>query len=141
MSRAYDDAGCSVIEETAMLSGHRVYATIPAADLARATKWYEDHLGLKPSEVREDGARYMLADGTGFMIYPTQNAGKAPNTLMTFLSTDARGDIAALQKKGVVFEEYDMPGLKTENGVAMLGGNPGGWFKDADGNILGIFES
>lgn len=123
-----------------MLSGHTVYTTIPTADLDRAMKWYESRLGLKPAEVRGDGARYMLGGGTGFLLYPTQNAGKAPNTLMSFVSADARAEIAALQAAGVVFEDYDMPGLKTENGVAMLGGSPGGWFKDADGNILGIFE-
>lgn len=123
-----------------MLSGHKVYATIPTSDLNRAMAWYEAKLGLKPDEVREDGARYMLGGETGFLLYPTQNAGKAPNTLMSFLSADARADIKALQAAGVVFEEYDLPGLKTENGVAMLGGSPGGWFKDSDGNILGIFE-
>jgi hypothetical protein len=103
-------------------------------------QWYENMLGLKPAMVREDGAQYNMAGGTGFLLYPTSNAGKGPNTLMSFESGDARGDIARLQAKGVVFEEYDVPGLKTENGVAILAGIPGGWFKDVDGNILGIFE-
>ncbi len=124
-----------------MLSGRRVYPTIPTSDLARAIAWYEAKLGLKPAEVLPQGARYDMGDGTGFMLYPTQNAGKAPNTLMSFAATDSRADIAALQAGGVVFEEYDFPGLKTEHGVALLDGLPGGWFKDADGNILGIFEN
>lgn len=124
-----------------MLSGRKVYATIPTADLARAMQWYENHLGLSPSGVRDDGAMYDMGGGTAFLLYPTSSAGKAPNTLMSFESADARADIAALRDKGVTFEDYDFPGLKTENGVAKLGNTFGGWFKDADGNILGIFEA
>lgn len=121
-----------------MLSDRRAYATIPTADLARARKWYEDKLGLKPSAEEETGLSYRLGNGTGFLLYPTGAAGKAPNTLMTFGSDDVESDVAALRQRGVVFEEYDFPGLKTVNGVAVLGGRKVAWFKDADGNILAI---
>ena len=121
-----------------MLSDRRVYATIPATDLARAKRWYEEKLGLKPRGEEAMGAIYDLGGGTGFLLYPTPNAGKAPNTLMTFASKDVPGDVKALRAKGVVFEEYDFPGLKTNDGVAKLGDRNGAWFKDADGNILAI---
>jgi catechol 2,3-dioxygenase-like lactoylglutathione lyase family enzyme len=121
-----------------MLSDRRVYATIPAANLERAKRWYEEKLGLKPRAEEAMGAIYDLGGGTGFLLYPTPNAGKAPNTLMTFASKDVPGDVKALRAKGVVFEEYDFPGLKTNDGVAKLGDRNGAWFKDIDGNILAL---
>jgi len=124
-----------------MLSDRRVYSTIPAADLARAQKWYEEKLGLKPRASEPMGSIYDMGEGTGFLLYPTPNAGQAPNTLMTFASTDVRADVTALRKRGVIFEEYDFPGLKTEDGVARLGDRDGAWFKDSEGNILAIGTS
>jgi catechol 2,3-dioxygenase-like lactoylglutathione lyase family enzyme len=121
-----------------MLASHRVYATIPATDLERAKRWYADKLGLKPTREDAVGAMYALAGGTGFLLYPTQFAGKAPNTLMGFISDDVEGDVAALKKRGVKFEDYDMPGLKTVNSIATLGTVKGAWFKDSEGNILSI---
>ena len=121
-----------------MLSGRSVYATIPAADLERASRWYEEKLGLHPVKREEMGLVYELGHGTGFLLYPTSNAGKAPNTLATFSSTDVRSDVAALKARGVVFEDYDFPGLKTEGGIARLGDRTAAWFKDSEGNILAI---
>jgi catechol 2,3-dioxygenase-like lactoylglutathione lyase family enzyme len=121
-----------------MLSDRMVYPTIPAADLARAQKWYEDKLGLKPRATEPMGSIYDMGEGTGFLLYPTPNAGQAPNTLMTFASTDVRADVTALRKRGVVFEEYDFPGLKTVDGIARIGERDGAWFKDSEGNILAI---
>ena len=123
-----------------MLAKRRVYATIPATDIKRAKRWYEEKLGLKPSSESDMGAQYVLGNGTGFLLYPTQFAGKAPNTLLGFESTDVETDVAALKKKGVKFEEYDMPGLKTVNSIATMGGGKGAWFKDSEGNILSISE-
>ena len=120
-----------------MLMDRRAYATIPASDFQRAKDWYREKLGLTP--VREDpmGAVYKL-DASGFMLYPSRFAGTAQNTAMSFSSTDVSGDVAKLRSKGVVFEEYDFPGLKTENGIAKLGEYSGAWFKDSEGNILAI---
>lgn len=117
-------------------------ATIPVADLARAVRWYKDKLGLEPTRQDENmGAVYRLADGTGFLLYPTPtNAGKAPNTLMGFEVPDVVAEAAALKKTGVVFENSDMPGLKTVDGIATFGDMHGAWFKDADGNILALSD-
>ena len=121
-----------------MLGSHRAFPTIPVGDLARAKRWYEQKLGLKPARETPAGLMYTLAAGTGFLLYQTQFAGKAPNTLMGFETDDVAGDVAALKKKGVVFEEYDMPGLKTVNSIASFGDLKGAWFKDCEGNILSI---
>jgi catechol 2,3-dioxygenase-like lactoylglutathione lyase family enzyme len=121
-----------------MLADRRVYATIPASDLPRAQQWYEEKLGLKSRGSEQMGAIYDLGGGTGFLLYPTTNAGQAPNTLMTFSSRDVPGDVTALRQRGVTFEEYDFPGLKTEGGIAKLGDRQAAWFKDSEGNILAI---
>jgi catechol 2,3-dioxygenase-like lactoylglutathione lyase family enzyme len=121
-----------------MLGSHRVFPTIPATDLERAKRWYADKLGLKPTRETPAGVMYMVAGGTGFLLYQTQFAGKAPNTLMGFETADVEGDVAALKQKGVKFEEYDMPGLKTVNSIASIGKLKGAWFKDSEGNILSI---
>jgi len=121
-----------------MLANRKVFATIPAGNLDRARKWYADKLGLTPSAADQAGVRYDMGEGTGFLLYPTQNAGQAPNTLMTFQCDNVREDVAALRSKGVVFEDYDLPGLKTENGVARLGNREAAWFRDSEDNILAL---
>lgn len=121
-----------------MLANRRAYATIPASDMVRAKRWYEEKLGLKPANEAPWGVSYALADGTRFGLYPTPNAGKAPNTLMAFTADDIETDVKALRARGVVFEEYDLPDLKTVNGIAAMGTAKGAWFKDSEGNILAI---
>ena len=123
-----------------MLSNRRAHATIPVADMVRAKRWYEEKLGLKPTKDNAVGSIYETGGGTGFFLYPTPNAGKAPNTLMSFEAKDIVADVRALKKLGVVFEEYDMPGLKTIDSIASLGALRGAWFKDSEGNILAIGE-
>jgi catechol 2,3-dioxygenase-like lactoylglutathione lyase family enzyme len=121
-----------------LLSDHRAYPTIPAADLGRAKAWYKDKLGLEPAQELPIGSIYRLADGTGFQLYETQFAGTAQNTAMGFTSNDVAADMRMLRERGVKFEEYDFPGLKTENGMATMGPYHGAWFKDSEGNILAI---
>jgi catechol 2,3-dioxygenase-like lactoylglutathione lyase family enzyme len=106
--------------------------------MVRAKRWYEEKLGLKPANEAPWGVSYALADGTRFGLYPTPNAGKAPNTLMAFTADDIEADVKALRARGVVFEEYDLPDLKTVNGIAAMGTAKGAWFKDSEGNILAI---
>jgi catechol 2,3-dioxygenase-like lactoylglutathione lyase family enzyme len=121
-----------------LLSDHRAYPAIPASNIQRAKAWYKEKLGLEPAEERPTGTVYRLASGTAFQLYESQFAGTAKNTAMFFSSDDVGSDMKALRQHGVKFEEYDMPGLKTENGMATMGPYHGAWFKDSEGNILGI---
>jgi catechol 2,3-dioxygenase-like lactoylglutathione lyase family enzyme len=123
-----------------MLGSRRAFATIPAADIDRAKRWYEEKLGLRPTRENPAGISYETGGGSGFLLYPTSNAGKAPNTLMSFEAKDIVADVRALKQRGVVFEEYDLPGLKTVDSIATLGSLRGAWFKDSEGNILAIGE-
>ena len=115
-------------------------ATIPAKDLEGTRKFYEDVLGAKLQRETPGGLTYEIGDSI-FDLYPTQFAGTAQHTLGAFMVSDLRSVMADLRSKGVVFEQYDMPGLKTdEDGIADLGGELGAWFKDPEGNILAIGE-
>jgi catechol 2,3-dioxygenase-like lactoylglutathione lyase family enzyme len=112
-------------------------ATIPAKDLPGTRKFYEDVLGLEV--VMDDPAGIFYRSGdTVLSLYPTEFAGTAQHTLGGFVVEDVEKAVADLRNKGVTFEEYDMPGLKTVNGIAEIGDYKGAWFKDPEGNILTI---
>lgn len=124
-----------------MLSDYPVQATIPTKDIKRAETWYAEKLGLKPSKRYPNGdLGFEAGKGSGFYVYTTQFAGTATHTLVGFQVPDVESEVAELQKKGVSFEEYDLPGLKTVNGVASIEDTKAAWFKDSDGNILSIVQ-
>jgi catechol 2,3-dioxygenase-like lactoylglutathione lyase family enzyme len=120
--------------------GERPYnATIPAKDLQAARRFYEDVLGLAV-EREYDGGIIFRSGSTRLDLYPTQYAGTAQHTLGGWEVEDLEGTVAALRDRGVQFEEYDLPGLKTENGIATVGDERAAWFKDPEGNILVVFQ-
>lgn len=123
-----------------MLESATAHATIAVTDLERARKFYEGTLGFKPMDERSDGVRYEAGKGTWFLVYPSEFAGTAKSTYMTFEVEDLATAVKELRGRGVVFEEYDLPGLKTVEGIAEIQGVRGAWFKDPDGNILAVGE-
>src|SRR5437763_1030337 len=116
------------------------HATIAVSDLGVARKFYEDTLGFHVFEERSDGVTFKDAAGGWFLVYPSQFAGTAKSTYMSFELADVELAVKELRDRGVVFEEYDMPGLKTVDGIAENQGVKGAWFKDSDGNILSVGE-
>jgi len=123
-----------------MFESATAHATIAVSDLDRARKFYEETLGLKVKDERSDGVTYEDAAGGWFLVYPSQFAGTAQSTYMSFEVSDVEQAVKELRERGVTFEEYDMPGLKTVNGIAEIQGVKGAWFKDLDGNILSVGE-
>lgn len=123
-----------------MLTKRIVHATIPAADIDRAIRWYEEKLGFTPQARPEGGAMYHAAEGTRFFVYPSDRAGEAPQTVMSFETNDLTHDVAELKNRGVVFEEYDQPGIKTIDSIATMGAVRGAWFRDSEGNIIGVVQ-
>ena len=125
-----------------MWKDRRVATMIPAADIERAKTWYAETLDLKPDYEDPGGVQYQVGSGTEFWVYPSQFAGTNQATCMGWLADDLQAEMDDLRAKGVTFEEYDIPGVKTENGIADFGnGDRGCWFKDSEGNILALFES
>jgi catechol 2,3-dioxygenase-like lactoylglutathione lyase family enzyme len=119
-----------------------VIATLPAHDLARARSFYEKTLGLTPDNMMptdENGVLYTV-NGHSFLVYRTE-APRGGTTLAGFLVADLEAEMKELRSRGVVFEEYDLPGLKTVNGIAEQPNMRGAWFKDSEGNILALNEA
>jgi catechol 2,3-dioxygenase-like lactoylglutathione lyase family enzyme len=128
-----------------MLTRGRVATRLPAQDLERARAFYADKLGLHPVEEREGGLRYVAAAGE-FALFQSAGASSGNHTQMGWEVEDIDATVADLRSRGVVFEEYDLPGLRTVDGIAEIEGNypskgtgeRAAWFRDSEGNMLGI---
>ena len=128
-----------------MLKEARVATRLPAQDLKRARAFYADKLGLHPVEEREGGLRYVCTAGE-FALFESAGAASGDHTQMAWEVEDIGATVAELRSRGVVFEEYDAPGLRTIDGIVTIEGNypskgvgeRGAWFRDSEGNLLGI---
>jgi catechol 2,3-dioxygenase-like lactoylglutathione lyase family enzyme len=108
--------------------------------MERARAFYAETLGLEAVEENPAGVLYK-AGSAHVLVYPSEFAGSNKATAAMFTVADAVAAVEELRGKGVTFEEYDFPGLKTENGIAVMpGGEKSAWFKDLEGNILSITE-
>ena len=128
------------------LARSHVATRLPATDLERAHSFYADKLGLEPSEERPGGLLYRCGSGE-FALFASGGAASATFTQMAFEVDDIETAVADMRARGVVFEEYDVPGLETADGIAEIDGtypSKGGkgeraaWFRDSEGNLLGI---
>jgi predicted enzyme related to lactoylglutathione lyase len=127
-------------KEGIMLQKSPMYAYIPAKDVGRARKFYEEKLGFKPTEELAGGVVYECGDHTACFLYPTPNAGTSKASQAFWQVDDVEHEVAELKNRGVKFEEYDTPGMQTTNGIAIAGGAKAAWFKDTEGNILAVIE-
>ena len=120
-----------------MLSDYAISPALPAGDIARARKFYEEVLGFQPTEVVEEmGEVHFQSGGVDFFVYATTAAGTNQATSAGWRVEDLDEVMSDLRSRGVVFEEYDLPGLKTVNGVVEIPRGRAAWFKDTEGNIL-----
>ena len=126
------------------LKDFKAAAVLRAEDFGRARDYYTNVLGLE--EVATPGVTrqgmFLAGDGTALSIYERPGMPAPQNTTLAFAVPADRFDavLAELRGRGVKFEDYDMPeiGLKTENGVADMGGSKMAWFLDSEGNIASI---
>jgi predicted enzyme related to lactoylglutathione lyase len=123
-----------------MLQASPMYAYLPATDVARARAFYEQILNLQPSGEVDGGVVYKFAGGTACLLYPSVNAGTNRASQAFWQVPDVVREVAELKRRGVRFEEYDEPGLKTVDSIATGGGAKTAWFKDTEGNILAIVQ-
>lgn len=132
--------------ERGPLADAAVASRLPAQDLDRARRFYAEKLGLEPVESRPGGLRYECGTG-GFSLFASAGEPSGAHTQMAFQVTDLDAAVAELRGRGVVFEEVDIPGLRTVDGITEVAGNypsAGGggeraaWFRDSEGNLLGI---
>ena len=124
-----------------MLQKSPIHAYIPAKDMKRARQFYEQKLGFTPKQEFAGGVVYEFADHTSCFMYPTPNAGTSSASQAFWQVDDVEREVAELKERGVTFEEYDMPGMKTEGGIAKAGGAKAAWFKDSEGNIMAVIQT
>jgi predicted enzyme related to lactoylglutathione lyase len=122
-----------------MLKNAPIRAYLPASDVARARKFYEEIVGLEPREVDAGGVLYKCG-GTEVFLYPTSNAGTNKASQAYWQVEDVEAEVADLKARGVKFEEYDMPGTTMINSMVTAGGAKTAWFKDTEGNILAVSQ-
>ncbi len=125
-----------------MAGANRASAVICSTDLARSQDFYENKVGLTLSpETIANHLLFECGDGTTLLVYGRPAPNKADHTQVRFWSDDVEGDVKELAARGVVFEEYDFPALKTVGGIATTPGiGTSAWFKDPDGNTLALFR-
>ncbi len=122
-----------------MLKVKRVGAAMPAQDIKRARQFYEQKLGLEPVREQPDGGAMYVIGTTGFLVFPSMGRSSGTHTQMAMDVEDVEEAARELKSKGVEFEEYDYPSLKTRDGVAELpDGSKGAWFKDTEGNLIAL---
>ena len=123
-----------------MLEKAEIAAIVPVSDVDNAVEYYGGTLGLELQVRRDDlpenrEAEFRAGDGT-LVVYESVAAGQSRGTLAAFRVEDIDAVVAGLRGRGVAFEEYDTPDLKTENGIASIGDIRAAWARDPDGNII-----
>ena len=116
-------------------------ATLPAQDIERARKFYEQKLGLKPEQEEGDGGAMYRTGETLFLVFVSTGKASGEHTQMALEVEDVVSAASELKSKGVKFEEYDHPNFKTKDGlIDMPDGTKGGWFKDTEGNLIALTQ-
>jgi catechol 2,3-dioxygenase-like lactoylglutathione lyase family enzyme len=128
-----------------MLADSEVTAIVPVSDIDRAVEFYGNVLGLEMQARRQDlpenrEAEFRTRTGT-LLAYESLGAGQSRHTIAGFRVPDIDAAVSTLRDRGLIFEEYDTPDLKTENGIASMGDVRAAWFKDPDGNILAVEQT
>ena len=116
---------------------------IPVRDQGKALDFYRDKLGLEPDNPQDsDNLEYKCGNGTGFLLYESQNAGTAKNTVAVWRMKGIRDEVARLLARGVVFDDYDFgEDGRTVGGILSEGETDiNAWFTDCEGNILALAE-
>src|SRR5262245_48366818 len=123
-----------------MLQDAPMYSYIPAKDVARARKFYEEMLGFKPKHVTEGGVVYECGQGTACFLYPTPNAGSSRASQAFWQVENIEQEVSELMARGATFEKYDLPNVD-EKGISTAGGAKAAWFKDTEGNIMAVIQT
>ncbi len=125
-----------------MFKDAQVFSGFSVSDIGKAKKFYGETLGLKIAE-KSEGLELQFAGGGKAFIYAKPDHTPASFTILNIPVKNVETAVAGLKERGVRFEIYDKPGIKTDDkGIARGGGGPTiAWFKDPAGNILSVVES
>jgi catechol 2,3-dioxygenase-like lactoylglutathione lyase family enzyme len=124
------------------LSESRVAVMLPVRNLKRAQDFYTHRLGLQFDGTNDEGSlMFRLGGGAELVLLPRPDEEPSPGTAMSFEVTGIESEIAELVERGVVFEDYDLPDLKTVDHVCVMAKEKAAWFLDPDGNMLCVHET
>ena len=114
---------------------------LPVTDVDRATRFYQQSLGLEFTGTNDEGsAMFAVGSDAQLALLPRPESRPSESTAMSFEVDDVTAEIRTLEGRGVVFEDYDLPDLKTVDHVCEFGDEKAAWFKDPDGNVLCLHE-
>lgn len=123
-----------------MLGDAQIHATLPCSDFERAKRFYADKLGLRPTDEQPAGAFYEGAGGSRFFLFPSGGSASGTHTQLGFNVSDIDSEVRDLKSRGVQFESYDFDGFDKATSIASTGPVKSAWFKDSEGNLLGIVQ-
>ena len=124
-----------------MLKNAPVVPYIPATDVQRARDFYEKKIGLVAKQEIAGDVVYECGAGSWIYLYQSAGAGTSQASQAFWQVKDVEAEVRELRSRGVVFEKYDVPGMKTAGGIATGGGAKAAWFKDSEGNIMAIIQA
>lgn len=122
-----------------MLANYPVHTTLPAGDMERAKQFYSKTLGLS-IESEAPGGIFFRSGSTRFLVFPTAGRPSGSHTQMGWAVADIEAEVSDLKARGVFFETYDFPGFDLSTSIATMGGLKAAWFKDSEGNLLGVVQ-
>jgi len=123
-----------------VLKNHPIVPYIPVSDMDRARRFWEEKVGLEAAEVHPEGVVYRCGSGSWVFLYQSAGAGTNRASCAFWTVDDVEKEVADLKKRGVEFEEYDRPGIRTVNGIATGSRVKTAWFKDTEGNIMALAQ-
>lgn len=123
-----------------MLAERRCHTTLPVTDLKAAREFWEGQLGFTPVIVNDGAVMYRAGEDSRFTVTISAGRPAGTHTQLGFTVSDIGAEVADLQARGVRLEEYDLPGFKTENGIASTAAGRAAWFFDPARNLIGLVE-
>jgi catechol 2,3-dioxygenase-like lactoylglutathione lyase family enzyme len=123
-----------------MLTRRRATTMLPVTDVARARRFYEEQLGLRPKTTLPNGEILYETDGSTLALYPRPEPARSEHTQVSFEVEDIEGEVRDLRHHGVHFEHYEMPEAREHEGIYEFGKERCAWMRDPDGNILCVHE-
>ena len=123
-----------------MLGDHRIHPVLLATDLTAARDFYHDQLGLEILNESEAAISFRCGGGTQLSVTKSTTGTADTQTQASWYVTDVRAEVAELRSRGVKVEDYDLPGLQTQDGIADIGFAWAAWITDPGKNALGILQ-
>jgi catechol 2,3-dioxygenase-like lactoylglutathione lyase family enzyme len=122
------------------IASSKVAVMLPVEDVDRAKGFYVENLGLSYTGTNGEGSAMLEIAGGTLMLLPRPGGKRSDSTALSWEVDDVESEVHELQDRGVTFEDYDVPGLKTVDHVATMEGEKAAWFKDPDGNVLCVHQ-